>query len=78
MLKKDLILQITNLTDHYLKEKINWVNEKWIRLKYNYRVCRIDNKKATDIKKCAIKLKLKFEEYKHCLESTQLENKIND
>ena len=37
-----------------------------------------EHKKARDIKKCAIKLKLKFEEYKHCLESTQLDNKIND
>ena len=26
---------------------------------------------------CVIKRKLKLEEYKHCLEATQLENKIN-
>ena len=41
----------------------------------------IDNgsevKKAKEIKKYAIKRKLKFENYKHCLEATQLENKIN-
>ena len=34
-------------------------------------------KKAKEIKKYAIKRKLKFENYKHCLEATQLENKIN-
>ena len=27
--------------------------------------------------KTVIKWKLKFEDYKHCLEATQLENKIN-
>ena len=41
----------------------------------------IDNgsevKKAKEIKKYAIKRKLKFENYKHCLEATQLQNKIN-
>ena len=34
-----------------------------------------EDKKAKDTKKCAIKTKLKFENYKHCLEATQLENK---
>ena len=34
-------------------------------------------KKAKDTKKCVIKRKLKFENYKNCLEATQLENKIN-
>ena len=33
-------------------------------------------KKAKDTKKCVIK-KIKFENYKRCLEATQLENKIN-
>ena len=28
-------------------------------------------------KKCVIKRKLKFENYKNCLEATQLENEIN-
>ena len=36
-----------------------------------------ENKKAKGIKKCVIKRKLKFENYKKCLEATQLENKIN-
>ena len=34
-----------------------------------------EDKKAKDTKKCVIKTKLKFENYKHCLEATQLENK---
>ena len=35
-----------------------------------------EDKKAIATKKCVIK-KLKFENYKNCLEETQLENKIN-
>ena len=35
------------------------------------------NKKVKGTKKCVIKRKLKFENYKNCLEATQLENKIN-
>ena len=35
------------------------------------------DKKAKSTKKCVIKRKLKFENYKNCLEATQLENKIN-
>ena len=36
-----------------------------------------ENKKLKGIKKFVIKRKLKFENYKNCLEVTQLENKIN-
>ena len=36
-----------------------------------------ENKKAKDTKKCLIKRKLKFENYKNYLEATQLENKTN-
>ena len=35
-----------------------------------------EDKRAKDKKKCVIKRKLKFENYKNCLEATQLENKI--
>ena len=35
-----------------------------------------EDKKAKDTKKCVIKRKLKFENYKNCLEATQLDNKI--
>ena len=34
-------------------------------------------KKAKDTKKCVIKRKLKFGDYKNCLEAPQIENKIN-
>ena len=37
----------------------------------------VKDKKAKDNKKCVIKRKLKFENYKNCLEATHLENKIN-
>ena len=36
-----------------------------------------EDKKAKDTKKYAIKRKLRFENYKNCLEATQPENKIN-
>ena len=36
-----------------------------------------ENKIIKDTKRCSIKRKLKFENYKNCLEATQLENKIN-
>ena len=36
-----------------------------------------DNKKAKSTKKSVIKKKLNFEHYKNCLETIQLENKIN-
>ena len=36
-----------------------------------------ENKKAKSTKKCVIKRKLKFENYKNCLEATQLESKTN-
>ena len=35
------------------------------------------DKNVKDIKKCFIKRKLKFENYKNCLEATQLENENN-
>ena len=36
-----------------------------------------ENKKAKGTKRCVIKRKLKFEDYKNHLETTHLENKIN-
>ena len=52
----------------------------WLRPKtYSYLIDNgSENKKAKDdAKKCVIKRKLKFENYKNCLEATQLDNKIN-
>ena len=34
-------------------------------------------KKVKSTNKCVIKRKLKFEDYKNCLEAAQIENKIN-
>ena len=34
-------------------------------------------KKAKDTEKCVIKRKLKFQDYKNCLQAAQIENKIN-
>ena len=38
---------------------------------------KIKDKKAKGTKKCVIKRKIVFENYKNCLEANQLENKIN-
>ena len=36
-----------------------------------------EDKKTKGTKKCIVKTKIKFEDYRHCLEATQLENKKN-
>ena len=36
-----------------------------------------EDKKTKGTKKCAIKRKLKFQDYKNCLEAAQIESKIN-
>ena len=36
-----------------------------------------DNKKAKSTKKCVVNRKLKFQDYRNCLEAAQIENKIN-
>ena len=36
-----------------------------------------EDKKAKGTKKCVIKRKLKFQNYKNCFEAAQIENKIN-
>ena len=36
-----------------------------------------EDKKDKRTKKCVIKRKLKFQNYRNCLEATQFENKIN-
>ena len=36
-----------------------------------------EGKKAKGTKRCVIKRKLTFDNYRNCLEATQLENKIN-
>ena len=36
-----------------------------------------EDKKAKGTKKCVMKRKLKFQNYKNCLEANQIKNKIN-
>ena len=53
---------------------------KFVRLRAKTHSYLIDDgsedKKAKGTKKCVIKRKLKFENYKSCLEATQLDNKM--
>ena len=64
------------------------INERLIMWKNHDKNCWIksniylidddsQDKKAKGTKKCVIKRKLKFENYKNCLEATKLENEIN-
>ena len=91
MLKLDLILQIMNQIDHCKKKKkkkgIGLMKDesgrkimtKFVGLRaktYSYLIENAsEDKKAKATKKCVIKRKLKFENFKNCLEATQLENK---
>ena len=54
---------------------------KFVGLRAKTYSCLIDDdnedKKAKCTKKCVVKRGLKFENYENCLETTQLENKIN-
>ena len=87
IMKLDLILQIMN----YQKEKkvIGLMKDelggkiitKFVELRGKTYSHLIDDsnedKKAKGTEKCVIKRKLRFENYKNCLEATQLQNKIN-
>ena len=52
---------------------------KFVRLRaYSYLIDDgSENKKAKGTKNCVVKRKRKFENYKNCLEVTQLDSKIN-
>ena len=54
--------------------------KKFVELRAKIYIYLIDNgrenKKTTDVKKCVIKRKLKFENSKYFLEATQLDNEI--
>ena len=92
MWKKGLILQIMSQRDHFQKEKIKNVIglvkeessgkilKELRRLRaQTYRYITDNNnesKKARGTKKYIVKRKLKFENYKNCLQGSQLENKI--
>ena len=55
-------------------ERICWIKSKT----YSYLKDNSDeDKNAKGTKKCVIKRKLKFQDYKNCLEECQIENKTN-
>ena len=70
--------KVIGLMENELGRKIM---TKFVRLRaktYSYLIDdSSEDKKARDTKKCLIKRELKFENYKNCLEATQLENKVN-
>ena len=51
----------------------------WLRAKiYSYlEDTNEEDQKAKSTKKCVIKRKIKFKDYKNCLEAVQIDNKIN-
>ena len=75
MLKKDLTLGLMEdkLGGQIMKEFVGLRAKTYSYLKDN----NDEDKKAKGTKKCVIKRKLKFEDYKNCLEAAQIENKIN-
>ena len=65
-----------------MKEKLGGqIMKEFVRLKarsYSYLKDKNDeDKNVKGTKKCVIKRKLKFEDYKNCLEAAQIENEIN-
>ena len=85
--EKSLIFQITNWKDHYqndlMKDKlVGKIMKEFVGLRaktFSYLLDDIseDKKKLKAQKTCIIKRKLKFENYKSCLKTTRLDNKIN-
>ena len=53
-----------------MKEFVGWREKTYSYLKDN----KDEGKKAKSTQNCVIKRKLKFEDYKNCLEATQLGN----
>ena len=76
MLRKDLTLQIMNQNAILLKVMTKFVG---LRAKtYSYLIYDgSEDKKVKCTKKWFIKRKIKFENYKNCLEVTELENETN-
>ena len=61
---------MNKVTNH---ERICWIKSKT----YNYLKDNNEDKNTKSTKKCIIKRKIKFHDYKNCLEAAQIENKIN-
>ena len=71
--KKVIGLMKNELGGQIMKEFVGLRAKTYSYLKDN----NDEDKKAKGTKKCVIKRKLKFENYKNCLEATLLQNKIN-
>ena len=72
--KKVIGLMKDELGGQIVKEFVGLKAKTYSYLKENNN----EDKKAKSTKKCVIKRKLKFEDYKNCLEAAQIENKINN
>ena len=93
MLKQDSTRQTFKQKDHHLKAKIKKIfglmkdelggeiMRKFVGLrakKYSYlKENNDEDEKAKSTKKCVIKRKHKFQDYKDCFEAAQIERKIN-
>ena len=73
--KNEKVIGLMNgeLGGQILKEFIGLRAKTYSYLKDN----NDEERKAKGTKKCVIKRKLKFQDYKNCLEAAQIENKIN-
>ena len=71
--KKVIGLMKDELGGQIMKEFVGLRAKTYSYLKDN----NDEDKKAKGTKKCVIKRKLKFQDYKNCLRAAQIENKIN-
>ena len=72
-MKKLIELMKDELGGQIMKEFVGLRTKTYSYLKDNNN----EDKKAKGTKKCVIKRKLKFQDYKNFLEAAQIENKIN-
>ena len=71
--KKVIGLMKDELGRQIVKELVGLIAKTYRYLKVN----NDEDKKAKDTNKCAIKRRIKFEDYKNCIEAGQIENKMN-
>ena len=72
--KKKVLGLMKNKLDGQMRKEFLWLKAKpYSYLKDN----KNEDKKTESTKKCVIKIKFKFQNYKNCLESVQFENEIN-
>ena len=71
--KKVIELMKDELGGQIMKKFVGFRAKAYSYLKDN----NDEDKKEKGTKKCVIRIKLKFQDYKNCLEAAQIENKIN-